>query len=66
LCCQTEVEDLDPAVGRVEEVLGLDVAMRDPLVVRGCESWWMRLTAHRREGHHSVHHGLHRERPRNG
>ena len=38
LCCQTEVEDLDPTVGRDEEVLGLDVAMRDPLVVRGCET----------------------------
>ena len=32
-----------------------------------CAAWWMRLTAHRREGqHHSVHHGLHRERRRNG
>ena len=38
LCCQTEVEDLDPTVGRDEEVLGLDVAMDDPLVVRGRET----------------------------
>src|SRR5215203_1645763 len=38
LCRQAEVEDLEPTVGRDEKVLGLDVAMRDPLVVRGRET----------------------------
>src|SRR5262249_41077098 len=35
---QTEVEDLDPPVSRDEQVLGLQIAMDDPLLVRGGEA----------------------------
>ena len=34
---ETEVEDLDAAVARHEQVLGLQVAVHDPLLVRGGE-----------------------------
>jgi hypothetical protein len=35
--CQSEVGDLDPAVGRQQDVLGLDVAVHQPRGVRGGE-----------------------------
>ena len=35
---QAEVEDLHPAVGGDEEILGLQIAVNDPLLVRGGEA----------------------------
>ena len=36
--CQTEVQDLDVAVGRDENVLRFQIPVRDVLVVRRCEA----------------------------